>query len=62
MTIRSATAFMTCPFEEEGFSAYVNDWCLEDCPYEEGTDGQAGWLKGYDHAYTDHMKTLEAGF
>jgi hypothetical protein len=50
------TPDIACPFEEEGFSAYVNDWCREDCPYEEGTDGQAGWLKGYDHAYTDHMK------
>lgn len=39
-----------CPFAQEGYTDAVEGVERADCPYEEGTDGQAGWLKGWDAA------------
>jgi len=33
----------------EGQADYQNGAERTDCPYDEGTDGQAGWRKGWDH-------------
>jgi len=39
---------MKDPFVEEGRTAFHDGSDRTECPYEEGTDGQAGWLKGWD--------------
>lgn len=37
-------------FYIEGREAYREGAPREDCPYAEGTDGEFGWLKGWDAA------------
>jgi len=38
------------PFYCEGYDAYYDGADEQDCPYDEGTDGQDGWLKGWREA------------
>ena len=40
---------LTDPFFLEGQDDYNDGSDRSDCPYDEGTDGQAGWRKGWDH-------------
>jgi ribosome modulation factor len=45
------------PFVEEGREAFRDGWDRDECPYDEGTDGQYGWLKGWDEAEeADHAE------
>lgn len=37
-------------FAQEGSDAFSEGNDRSDCPYYEGTDGQAGWLRGWDLA------------
>lgn len=41
---------MSDPFYDEGFEACMEGVDREECPYHEGSDGQAGWLRGWDDA------------
>jgi len=41
---------MRDPFEEEGIKAYVDGVLEEDCPYDDGTDGEFGWITGWHFA------------
>lgn len=41
---------MTDPFEQEGRDDHAEGVERDDNPYDEGTDGQAGWFKGWDAA------------
>jgi hypothetical protein len=48
----------TDPFFEEGQEAYLEGSLREDNPWEEGTDGQCGWYKGWDSELKkDSVKT-----
>ena len=42
---------MNDPFFEEGYEAFRDGCDISDCPYDEGTDGQCGWIKGWRKAY-----------
>jgi ribosome modulation factor len=35
-------------FEIEGRDANITGYERDECPYEDGTDGREGWLKGWD--------------
>ena len=35
------------PFYNEGYEAYEEGVDFDECPYDEGTDGQTGWTKGW---------------
>jgi ribosome modulation factor len=37
-------------FFVEGVEAHAAGYDKGDCPYDEGTDGEVGWLKGWAHA------------
>ncbi len=37
-------------FYREGFADYFDAISLADCPYPEGTDGQYGWMTGWQDA------------
>ena len=37
-------------FAEEGKEAYYAGQELDDCPYDDGTDGEYGWQKGWREA------------
>lgn len=41
---------MKDPFVEEGVSAFLDGSDKSDCPYAEGSDGQSGWLRGWNEA------------
>lgn len=47
------------PFVKEGMEAFRDGQDREDCPYEEGTDGQFGWLKGWDRGETNDRNGSE---
>lgn len=34
-------------FYDEGYQAYFDGADKSDCPYDDGTDGQFGWIKGW---------------
>ena len=36
-------------FFKEGYDGNKDGYDKEDCPYEEGTDGQYGWIKGWNY-------------
>jgi hypothetical protein len=38
---------LTDPFFLEGQEAYQNGCERSDCSYDDGTDGQAGWMRGW---------------
>jgi ribosome modulation factor len=38
------------PLEREGYEAYFDGADLDDCPHDEGTDGQNAWRKGWKKA------------
>ena len=38
------------PFFEEGREDFLEGAELQDCPYQEGTDGEAGWKIGWREA------------
>ena len=42
------------PFIEEGIQDFNDGVNREDCPYNEGTDGECGWLQGWDKA-NEHL-------
>jgi ribosome modulation factor len=44
------------PFFEEGYNDYKEGSDKEDCPYDEGTDGQFGWLRGYRRAQCEEYE------
>ena len=46
-------------FYEEGREAYEEGADLKDCPYDEGTDGQEGWKKGWFGADKKHVHLPE---
>ena len=39
-------------FYQEGKEDYFDGVDKHDCPYPEGSDGQFGWLKGWNAQYT----------
>jgi ribosome modulation factor len=43
----------------EGVEAFSEGAEKEDCPYEEGTDGQFGWMKGWRAAFLLEKRLLE---
>jgi len=45
----------TDPFFEEGQEAYCEGTDREDNPWDEGTDGQCGWFKGWDNEYNKDL-------
>lgn len=49
---------MTDHLYQEGFDAFFEGADREDCPYEEGTDGQYGWLKGWREAFLKEKRLL----
>ena len=51
---------MTDHLFDEGVEALSEGADKEDCPYEEGTDGQFGWMKGWRAASLREKGLLEA--
>jgi ribosome modulation factor len=47
------------PFYMEGFDDFHLGYEKEDCPYDEGTDGQYGWLKGWKAANEKEQSIIE---
>jgi len=45
--------FVDC-FFEEGFHSYEAGSDYEECPYDEGTDGEYGWKQGWKKAEKDN--------
>jgi ribosome modulation factor len=41
-------------FFEEGQQDYKDGIDLEECPYDEGTDGQYGWIRGWKEENNKH--------
>ena len=41
--------FSDC-FAQEGREAFMEECERSACPYDEGTDGRSGWLRGWDAA------------
>jgi ribosome modulation factor len=46
------------PFFKEGFDDFYQGYSKEECPYDEGTDGQCGWLKGFRAAELEEKQLL----
>ncbi len=46
------------PFFKEGFDDFYLGYSREECPHDEGTDGQGGWLKGYRAAELEEKQLL----
>ena len=46
-------------FAQEGYDDFILGYEKEDCPYEEGTDGQNGWLIGWNYGNSIPLIELE---
>jgi hypothetical protein len=47
------------PFAQEGYDDFFLGYEKEDCPYDDGTDGEGGWKKGYRKAELVERQLLE---
>ena len=50
---------MKDPFVEEGRQAWHDGYDKTECPYDEGTDGQFGWIQGWEDE--DGLRQLHGG-
>ena len=47
------------PFVQEGYDDFFQGYEKEDCPYDDGTDGECGWKKGHRKAELVEKQLLE---
>lgn len=50
----------TDEFTQEGYDGYYLGDVRSDCTYDEGTDGQYGWLKGWSIAQKEYQRAVRA--